>query len=160
MKTDHLRLVFEMQSEGSWEYTSSHACTLIARGEHNCFHSSHSPTSRLQTCSVILKGWITSCVPILCQSVRETFRKNPPSRCVTASGIDFFFFFFGGEWWEERWTQVEGSLPTVNPVGPQVGLEAILKPKVGPQRVIPWLHERFHCALWDCLVLDSILSCW
>lgn len=42
----------------------------------------------------------------------------------------------------------------------QVVLEAIPKSRGDPQRAIPWLHERFHCALWHFPVLDLILSCW
>lgn len=54
MKMEPFYLVFEMQSEGPCEYPSSDACTLIARGEWNHFHSSRHLASRLPAPSVSL----------------------------------------------------------------------------------------------------------
>lgn len=170
MKMDHLHLVFEIQSKGSCEYPSSDACTLIGRGEYNYFHSSHHPTSWLQTFSVILKGWITCCVLYCVKAQGKHYRKSSMSLCHSIR-----YWFFGDNDVPRRRGLCVPCLLMVNPPqcdtsrntyvydGPQVGLEAIPNSRCDPQSVIPWLHETFpiiiHCAWWHFLVLDLILSC-
>lgn len=163
---DHLHLVFEIQSNGSREYPSSDACTLIARGEYNYFHLSHYPTSWLQTFSVILKGWITCCVLYCVKAQGKHSGKSSISLCHSIR----HWFFSDNDETRRRGLCVTSHYPgllTVNPpqcdtsrniyvcVRPQVDLEAIF--------TIPWLHETFpiiiHCAWWHFLVLDLILSC-